>query len=142
MKNAKVQRIAAGLAIVMTASVMSATTAFAAQKTQMPINSTHSAVCYQIGNKTSKKNTFAKAYILKVKAKATEAFNWTYTADNKNIKVKNSYDKAKGVYSFTFKGKGYGINNLTFKYKTGSKKWVSVPMTLFVDPQNSIMRTI
>lgn len=90
---------------------------------------------------TEKVNKFAKAYVYKVKGKTSYGYDWSYNLYSKNIKVTCKYDFKKHEYRFKVTGNKYGLSKLELKYKTNDKKWVVVPMKVFVDPKNNIMRT-
>lgn len=96
---------------------------------------------YKLPSSTEKKNQFAKAYVLKVKGKTSYGYDWSYNLYSKSIKVSCKYDFKKHEYKFKVTGNKYGLQKLELKYKTSDKKWVNVPMKVFVDPDNNIMRT-
>jgi hypothetical protein len=96
---------------------------------------------YALPATTSKTNEFAKAYSYKAAAKIRTGSDWSFKADAKNIKVKHSVDKASGKHVFKFSGTSYGLSKVTLKYKVSAKKFTTVKMKLFVDPQKYIMRT-
>ncbi len=96
---------------------------------------------YQLPEKTTKLGQFAKAYYFKASAKTTKGYDWTYKADQKNVKVKCKYDINTHKYTFKLVGASYGLNHFTLKYKITDKKWASEKMTIFVDRDKNIMRT-
>ncbi len=96
---------------------------------------------YQLLEKTTKLNQFAKAYYFKATGKTSNGYDWTYKADQTNVKVKCKYDFDTHKYTFKMTGTSYGLNHFTLKYKVSDKKWESVKMTLFVDKDKNIMRT-
>ena len=99
-------------------------------------------VVNQLPNSTSKLNQFAKSYIFKATGKTSKGYDWTYNTDNNNLKVSCKYDFKTNRYIFKLTGKSYGLNHITLKYKTSDKKWVSKNMTIFVDSEKNIMRTV
>ncbi|MEE3333877.1 MAG: hypothetical protein VZR54_06315 [Ruminococcus sp.] len=95
----------------------------------------------EIPAKTTKLNDFAKAYYFKAASKTTKGYDWTYKADNNNLKIKCKYDFTAHKYTFKIAGTSYGLTHLTLKYKATNTKWNTVKMTVFVDSAKNIMRT-
>jgi hypothetical protein len=90
---------------------------------------------------TEKINAFAKCYKYVARGKTSYGYDWTYKVNTKNVKVTCKYDFKTKNYTFRIKGKKYGLTKVTLKYKKNTNTWVSVPMKVFVDPKNNIMRT-
>ncbi len=90
---------------------------------------------------TEKKNRFAKAYVFKAQGKTSYGYDWSYNLYSNDIKVSCKYDFKKHEYRFRVTGKKYGLRKLELKYKKSDSKWVTVPMRVFIDPDNNIMRT-
>ncbi len=95
---------------------------------------------YKLPSSTSKTNTFAKSYVVKVNAKTSKNVRWNATASAKNIKTKFSYNAKAKKIAFKMTGKSYGLTKFVLKYKLGSGKWVTKNMQLFVDSDKNIMR--
>ncbi|MBR1749259.1 MAG: hypothetical protein IJ740_00055 [Ruminococcus sp.] len=102
----------------------------------------HASQKMELPEKTTKLNKFAKAYTFKATGKTSKGYDWTYKTDYNNLKVKCKYDFTAHKYTFTITGTKYGLNHFTLKYKTSDTKWLSVKMTLFVDSEKYIMRTV
>ncbi|MBQ9673575.1 MAG: hypothetical protein IJV39_03005 [Ruminococcus sp.] len=143
MKNSKVKsRIAA----ITMSTVLAVSSAFALTSVSASAASNSGTVQSSVSqttsvlDKTAKLNTFAKAYYFKAVGQTSYGYDWTYTADNSNLKVKCSYDFTTHKYTFKITGTSYGLNHFVLKYKTSDKKWVSVKMTFFVDSQKNIIR--
>lgn len=96
---------------------------------------------HKLPDKTTKKLTFAKAYLMSVNAKNAKSGSWNYRSDAKNIKVNAVFNTKTHNYNFKFTGNSYGLNHITLKYKVSSSKWESKKLTLFVDSEKNIMRT-
>ncbi len=102
----------------------------------------HASQKRELPEKTTKLNQFAKAYYFKAAGRSSKGYDWTYKTDCNNVKVKCKYDFTAHKYTFKITGKSYGLNHFTLKYKTSDTKWTSVKMTLFVDSEKNIMRTV
>ena len=94
-----------------------------------------------VAEKTTKLNTWAKAYNYSASGKTKKGYDWTYKTDKDNIKVACKYDFKAHKYNFTLTGKSKGKANFTLMYKTDDKTWKKVPMKLTVDAKKNIMRT-
>ena len=94
-----------------------------------------------IADKTVNLNEVAKAYVFRAGGKTSYGYDWTYTTDNNNVKVKCKYDFTAHKYTFKITGTSRGTNHLVLKYKTADKKWTNVKMTLVVNNNSNIMRT-
>lgn len=102
----------------------------------------HASQKAELPEKTTKLNQFAKAYYFKATGKTSKGYDWTYKTDCNNVKVKCKYDFTSHKYTFKITGTSYGLNHFTLKYKTSDIKWESVKMTIFVDSEKNIMRTV
>lgn len=130
----RVKKLAAVLVAVMTV--------FCFTTSMLPISaSAASDKKMKIPAATEKKNTFAKAYVFRAQGKTSYGYDWTYNLYSKSIKVSCKYSFKKHEYRFRVTGKEYGLSKLELKYKTDDNKWVTVPMRVFVDTENNIMRS-
>ena len=142
-RNTKV--IATVMAAIMTVSAFG--TASAISTSALSTNGTAQAHASQkaeaanVAASTSKMNTLAKAYVFTCKGQTKKGYDWDYTADRNNIKVKCNYNFKTHTYTFKYTGTAKGTTHMNFKYRANDKTWVKVPMTLKVDAQKNIMRT-
>ncbi|MFR7819747.1 hypothetical protein [Candidatus Pseudoruminococcus sp.] len=129
MKNNKVIKtfatVAIGAALIAGTTIGAATVAFAANNTAI----------------STQANQSSKAYVFTAYGKTSYGYDWTYSADNTNIKVDVKYDFATNKYTCTFTGLREGTCNMDFKYYTSDKNIVTVPMILKVDKNLNITRT-
>lgn len=121
--------------------VLAVSSGFAISSLRANAATTNKPVSTGFSEKTTHLNVFSNAYYFKAAGKCSKGYDWSFKADNKNIKVKCAYDFKSHKYTFKFKGTSYGLTKLTLKYKVSDTKTAKVHMTLFVDPQNYIMRT-
>ena len=82
----------------------------------------------------------ANSYVFTAYGKTSYGYDWTYSADNTNIKVDVKYDFGTNKYTCTFTGLREGTCNMNFKYYTSDKSIVTVPMVLKVDSSLNIAR--
>ena len=129
MKNNKVIKtfatVAIGAALIAGTAISTATVAFAANNTAI----------------SAQANQSSKAYVFTAYGKTSYGYDWTYSADNTNIKVDVKYDFKTNKYTCTFTGFREGTCNMNFKYYTSDKNIVTVPMVLKVDKNLNITRT-
>ena len=148
MKNSKARIAALTMSTMMIASSFLAVSAMSASaKTEVVKDGGDSIVdminkeANPVVDKTTKLNTWAKAYKYSAAGKTKKGYDWTYKTDKDNIKVTCKYDFKAHKYNFTLTGKSKGKANFTLMYKTNDKTWKKVPMKLTVDAKKNIMRT-
>ena len=128
MKNNKVIKtfatVAIGAALIAGTAISTATVAFAANDTAI----------------STQANQSSKSYVFTAYGKTSYGYDWTYSADNTNIKVDVKYDFKTNKYTATFTGLKEGTCNMNFKYYTSDKNIVTVPMVLKVDKNLNITR--
>ena len=140
MKNTKV--IATVMAAIMAVSTIGTVSAVSAGAVSAKGTAqSHAAQKVEVPASTNKLNTLAKAYTFTCKGQTKKGYDWDYTADRNNIKVKCDYNFKTHTYTFKFTGTAKGTTQMNFKYRANDKTWVKVPMTFKVDAQKNIMRT-